>query len=87
MKTFTKRDVNSPDSEYPRIYCEISDLVDDPPDWMKQGLQQTASGYGRRLNTGRKIHYCGRLYRLYATCYSNVASVWFTVKGVKIYVN
>lgn len=57
------------------------------PDWMKRGLQQTATGYGRKLNTGRKIAYNGREYRLYATCYSNNASVWFTVQGKKIYVS
>ena len=64
-----------------------SEIVDAQPAWMRRGLQQTASGYGARLNTGRKIHYNGKLYRLYATCYGNSASVWFTVQGQRIYVS
>ena len=55
--------------------------------WQKQGLRQTASGYGARLTTAYKINYNGRLYRLYNTIYSNIGSVWFKVKGQIIFVN
>lgn len=85
MKLFTEADVR--DGQFPRILTVREELVYDPPEWMKRGLQQTASGYGKRLNTGLKINYCGKLYRIYATCFSNVASCWFTVRGRKIYVD
>lgn len=86
-KQFTQDDVANPDSKYPRIYCTSADLIDAPTKWQAMGLQETATGYGRRLNTGLKIDYCGRKYRLYATCFSNCASVWFAVRGRKIYVD
>lgn len=87
MKEFTEADVTNPDSQFPRIYCDKSDLVYDPPEWMKRGLQQTASGYGKKLNSGLKIHYNGKLYRIYTTIFSNAGSSWFISKGRKIYVD
>ncbi len=87
MKAFTQADIVNHGGGYQRIYADSADLVDSQPDWMKRGLQQTASGYGKQLNTGRKINFNGKLYRLYATCFSNVASIWFTVRGTKIYVS
>lgn len=86
-KQFTEKDVEDIGSGYPRIYCDTSELIDAPTDWQKAGLQETASGYGRRLNTGRKINFNGKQYRLYATCFSNCASVWFKTKGRTIYVS
>ncbi len=53
--------------------------------WQKQGLQETASGYGSRLTTTKKVKYNNRWYRVYATCYSNVASCWIKVKGNKLF--
>lgn len=70
-----------------RLYCERSELIDAPTAWQKRGLQETASGYGRRLNSGLKIRFEGRDYRLYVTIFSNVGSTWFTTKGRKIYVD
>jgi hypothetical protein len=58
-----------------------------PLDWQKRGLWQTASGYGARLTTHWKICFEGRFYRLYATCRSNAASLWFVTKGRKIFVS
>lgn len=63
------------------------ELYESRPDWMQRGLQETASGYGMKLNSGYKIDYCGRLYRVYVTQISNAGSAWFTVKGVRIYVS
>jgi len=80
-KRFTDGDIKNS-----RIFAETADLVDAPPRWMKDGFTETSTGYGRRLNTGRKINFNGKLYRLYATCFSNNASVWFTAKGTKIFV-
>lgn len=81
MKNFTDSDVVNG-----RIYCDSSDLVDAPLDWQKRGLQQTASGYGKKLTMRQKISFNGKLYRLYSTCFSNAASVWFTVGKRTIYV-
>jgi hypothetical protein len=87
MKKFTVADVKDLDSDFPRIYLDTSELQDAPLWWHEKGLSQTASGYGRKLTTSHKISYNGKLYRIYATCISNVASLWFTVKGKRIYVN
>ncbi len=54
--------------------------------WHKAGLQQTASGYGRKLTTVHKILYQKRLYRVYAICYSNVASLYIIVKNEKLFI-
>lgn len=69
------------------IAAETSELIDAPLDWQQRGLQQTASGYGRKLTTSRKISFCGKVYRLYCTCFSNSGSVWFKANGRTIYVN
>lgn len=63
------------------------DLVYCPLEWQKQGLSQTASGYGQKLTQPYKINYEGKLYRLYTTCFSNVGSTWFVTKGKKIFVS
>jgi hypothetical protein len=83
MKQFTTADVVR--EQY--IYADRAELVEDRPAWMQRGLQQTATGYGARLNSGLKIHYNGRLYRLYVTIYSNNGTVWFVAKGRKIIVS
>ena len=49
--------------------------------WQKQGLQQTATGYGARLNTGFKVMYAGKMRRVYCICYSNAGSMYVMVKG------
>ncbi len=69
------------------LFADTAELIDNPTQWQKMGLQQTASGFGARLNTGRSIQFEGRAYRLYCTQYSNAGSVWFKSKGRTIYVN
>lgn len=86
MKNFTDEDV-SKNGEFERIYCDRSELIDSPTEWQKMGLQETASGYGRRLNSGLKISFNGKLYRIYTTIFSNLGSSWFKTKGRKIYIN
>jgi hypothetical protein len=86
MKEFTEADVVKI-GDYERIYCDRSELVDAPMWWHTEGLQQTASGYGKKLNSGLKIHYCGRLYRIYTTIFSNAGTSWFTCKGRRIIVD
>lgn len=63
------------------------DLIDAPLWWHEQGLQQTASGYGRRLTSRYKIDFNGKQYRLYTTIFSNAGSTWFKVKGRTIYID
>jgi len=54
--------------------------------WHLRGLQQTASGYGRRLTTRYKVRHEGRLYRVYATQISNAVSHWIMAKGVQLHI-
>jgi hypothetical protein len=70
----------------PHIYADRDDLFYEPLWFHERGLQQTASGYGRKLTTPLKISFNGKLYRIYCTCFSNAGSNWFIVKGEKIYV-
>lgn len=69
-----------------RIFADREDLIDAPLWWHEQGLQQTASGYGRKLTQRYKISFNGKEYRLYTTIFSNAGSTWFKVKGRTIYV-
>jgi hypothetical protein len=63
-----------------RIYIDTEkDLIDAPLWYHKQGLYQTASGYGRKLNTGKKYKYNGRLYRVYVCQYSNIGTAYIIV--------
>ena len=61
-------------------------LIDAPLWWHDRGLQQTVSGYGRKLTTRYKVPFNGRNYRVYCTQISNVGSLWFEVKGERYYV-
>lgn len=63
-------------------------LASKPLWWQKQGLQQTASGYGRKLTTEYVLTVAGekRAYRVYAICFSNVASFYVLRGGVEIFV-
>lgn len=86
MKQFTENDVDR-SGKFPTIYMvdQLDELVKCLLPWQAMVLQQTATGYGAKLTTRWKINYCGKLYRVYATCCSNIASLWFTVKGERIY--
>lgn len=85
-RTFTDSDLQ-PWAGHQGLFATPDELIDAPLAWQKQGLMQTRTGYGAKLTTHRKINFNGREYRLYATCYGNAASTWFTVKGEKIFVN
>ncbi len=77
MRQFTSADLARDN----HIQADRTDLLEAPMWWHRQGLTETATGYGRKLNSGLKIHFNGRLYRLYVTCFSNNGTVWFTSKG------
>ena len=88
MREFTQADVNTlSDGSYPRIYADRADLISAPLPWQTARIQETRTGYGARLNSGLKIWFEGRAYRLYVTIYGNSGSTWFTVRGKKIYVD
>ena len=60
-------------------------LIDAPLSWHKLGLQQTASGYGKKLTTRYKIAHKGRTYRVYACVFGNAGSLYILAKGQRIY--
>jgi len=66
------------------LYMCESEVVNAPLWWHKQGLQQTASGYGSKLTSRFKVPYNGRLYRVYYICYSNLATYYIVSNGNKI---
>lgn len=86
MKQFTSQDLAAWNSSF-RIYADRDDLVDAPLWWHTKGLQQTASGYGRKLTTRYKISFEGRLYRVYCTCFSNSGTLWFKTGGREIVIS
>ena len=45
-----------------------------------------ATGYGAKITTIWKIPHLDRLYRVYATCFSNCASHWILANGEKLHV-
>lgn len=49
----------------------------------KLGLQYTSTGYGSKIPTHFKLLFAGRWRRVYAVCYSNVASYYVILDGVK----
>lgn len=55
--------------------------------WHKQGLSQTATGYGSKLTSSKEVYFEGRWRRVYITCWSNSGTAWVLVKGVKYIVH
>lgn len=51
-----------------------------------RALGINAQGYGQKITTIYKVPFNGRLYRVYATCFSNVASHWILSKGEKLFI-
>lgn len=52
-------------------------VVDKPLWWHRQGLSQTASGYGRKLASPICVKTDdGKVRRVYVTCYSNSGTAW-----------
>jgi len=82
MKYFTKADLWNKS-----LAASYYDLVDCPLEWQKRGLQQTSTGYGAKLTSRYKIHFEGKLRRIYHTCYGNASSAWFIFDGGRIYIH
>lgn len=59
-------------------------FVDRPLWYHTAGLQQTASGFGKRLVSSRMVRLPdGRERRVYVTCYSNAGTSWIVLDGLK----
>jgi len=67
-------------------HLDSDNMVYAPLWWHKEGLSQTATGYGAKLTTAWKIPFAGRLYRVYCTVFSNAGSHWILAKGEKIFI-
>jgi len=68
--------------------AEPYELIDRPLWWHKQGLQQTASGYGAALTSSRCVKLPdGRSRRVYITCYGNAGTAWIKLDGRKLIVS
>ena len=83
MKTYN--DVQTWGNGLKHIYVDEQDFIDAPMWYHKRGLQQTATGYGKKLNTGKKFHFENRYYRVYCCIFSNSGSNFITIKGETIY--
>lgn len=66
-------------------YLEASDVIDaklSPLWWHKQGLQQTASGYGRALKTEYLVRLQDKRWRrVLVCCYSNAGTAYVRVNS------
>jgi hypothetical protein len=59
--------------------AERDGMVKDAPLWwQKQGLQETATGYGGKLTSTRMVKWLGRWRRVYVACYSNNGTAYIT---------
>ena len=86
MKHFTSADIDRSGS-LPRLYCEHMDIVVKMLPWQQRGLQQTASGYGRKLTTSGMIHFNGKLRRIYCCCISNAGSCYIVHEGKWLFID
>lgn len=86
-RQFTTDDVQPSSCFDGSINADRTELEYAPTAWQRLGLQETATGYGRRLNSGLKIHFNGRAYRIYVTCFSNAGTAWFTSNGKRYVVS
>lgn len=55
--------------------------------WHLKGLSQTATGFGSKLTTARKVFFQGRWRRIYVVCYSNSGTAYIIVKGKVVIVH
>lgn len=68
------------------------DFIDEPVnrrgDMMSLLPGQSQDGYGSKIITDRMVKFHGekRQYRVYATCFSNVASNWIVKNGKKLHI-
>lgn len=85
VKNFTESDLKDW-ANGKALHTNELELIHAPLDWQKMGLYQTRSGYGAKLTSQYKIQYCGKFYRIYTSCYSNVGSNYIICKKQYIYI-
>ena len=54
--------------------------------WCFTGQWSSSTGYGSKIPSHYGLLYGGRRYRVYAICFSNVASYYVTIRGDRLYV-
>jgi len=59
------------------------ELIYAPTKWQLDGLQETATGCGRKLNSGYKVSYMGKMRRVYMRRFSNAGSFFVVVRGTE----
>jgi hypothetical protein len=70
----------------PGMIPEGSEVFDKPLPWQRDGLHETASGYGAKLTSRRCVRLPdGKVRRVYMTIYGNAGSAWITYQGRKLY--
>lgn len=70
-----------------KIYVHKCDLIHKPLRFHKLDIQETASGYGKKLRLPYMVKYHNRLHRIYVYQYSNVAISYILVKGTRCIVD
>jgi hypothetical protein len=69
-----------------KIWLDEVEVIEKPLRWHNLGLPKTRTGYGTKIETTKMVRFNNRNYRIYADCYSNVATCYILVKGKKVYV-
>jgi hypothetical protein len=82
MKNFTENNFSTifPTSWHILLEDWHKDTIDAPLWWQKRGLSKTSTGYGTKIETSRKLSFCGRLYRVYCDIYSNCGTCYIITK-------
>ena len=70
--------------EMPTIRLGSDQFVEAPLWWHLKGLMQTATGYGKKLTTSRKVNIGNKSYRVYYHCYSNIGTQFIMIQGLQI---
>jgi hypothetical protein len=69
-------------------FCTISaDLKIAPLWWQEKGLQETATGYGKRLTTQYQVRFNGKWRRVYCVQYSNIGTLYIGKLSDNLIVN
>ncbi len=63
------------------------DLIEKPLWFHKQGLQETVSGYGKKLTSSKMLKVGKRFYRIYVMCYGNSGSAYIVKNGKTLFLH
>lgn len=62
-------------------------VFESPLEWQKRGMRYTATDYGNKIPTSKKIRILGRAYRIYYTSFSNAGTCWINLDGKKVIIS